>query len=101
MGNEIQFIQKGKPYQNGYMERFNRSFREKVLDAYCFERIREAQVMSHAWQWMYNNEKPHSSLGYKTPVAFLDEHRKGLKAFPTFIHPSEMDWKTQVLNVHK
>ncbi len=50
MGIEIQFIPKGKPYQNGYMERFNRSFREAVLDAYCFERVREAQVMSHGWE---------------------------------------------------
>jgi putative transposase len=100
MGIEIHFIQAGKPYQNGYMERFNRSFREEVLDQYCFDRIREAQLMAHAWQWMYNNERPHSSLGYKTPVAFLEERRKGLKAFPTFFHTPEINWKTLVLNVH-
>lgn len=49
---DLKFIQKGKPYQNGYVERFNRTFREEVLDAYCFSRLREAQVMAHAWMWM-------------------------------------------------
>jgi putative transposase len=78
------FIEAGKPQQNGYVERFNRSFREEVLDAYNFERIREAQAMAHAWLWIYNNVRPHSSLGYVTPVAFLNERVKGLEgAFST------------------
>lgn len=66
------FIQKGKPFQNGYVERFNRSLREEVLDAYCFTRIREAQQMAHAWMWVYNNERPHSSLGYLAPCYLPD-----------------------------
>jgi putative transposase len=64
---DLKFIQKGKPHQNGYIERFNRSYREEVLDAFCFKRLKEAQVLSNAWIWIYNNERPHSSLGYKTP----------------------------------
>jgi putative transposase len=96
---KLKFIEKGKPYQNGYMERFNRSLREEVLDAYCFTRIREAQAMAHAWMWMYNNQRPHSSLGYKPPVVFLNERLKGLGAFPTFIQNTENDWKSLVLNV--
>jgi putative transposase len=95
---EMKFIEKGKPYQNGYMERFNRSFREEVLDAYCFTRIREAQAMAHAWMWIYNNQRPHSALGYKPPVAFLDERRKG-SAFPTFIQNPDLDWNSLVLTV--
>jgi putative transposase len=95
---EIKFIEKGKPYQNGYMERFNRSFREEVLDAYCFTRIREAQTMAHAWMWIYNNQRPHSSLGYKPPVAFLDERLQGY-AFPTFIQNHTFDWNSLVLNI--
>jgi putative transposase len=58
---------------------FNRSFREELLDAYNFERIREAQAMAHAWLWIYNNVRPYSSLGYVTPVAFLNERVKGLE----------------------
>lgn len=95
---EIKFIEKGKPYQNGYMERFNRSFREEVLDAYQFTRIREAQMMAHAWMWIYNNQRPHQSLGYKPPVVFLDERLQGY-AFPTFIQNEELTWNSLVLNV--
>lgn len=95
---EIKFIEKGKPYQNGYMERFNRSFREEVLDAYSFNRINEAQAMAHAWMWIYNNQRPHSALGYKPPVAFLDERLQGY-AFPTFIQNTNLDWNSLVLNV--
>jgi len=50
-----------------------------LLDAYNFERIREAQAMAHAWLWIYNNVRPYSSLGYVTPVAFLNERVKGLE----------------------
>jgi putative transposase len=82
---EMKFIEKGKPYQNGYMERYNRSFMEEVLNPYSFTRIQEAKVMGYAWLWMYNNERPHSSLGYKSPVLFLNEHLEGCGAFPKFI----------------
>lgn len=98
-GIEIKFIEKGKPYQNGYMERYNRSFREEVLDSYCFNRIQEAKMMGQAWMWMYNNERPHSSLGYKSPVRFLNERLEGNGAFPTFIQNRQYDWKSLVLNV--
>lgn len=97
---ELKFIEPGKPYQNGYVERFNKSFREEVLDAFCFERVKDAQVMAHAWLWMYNNTRPHSALGYKTPVAFLSERRKGfLGAFPTFVQNASEDWKSLVKTV--
>ncbi len=96
-GVEMQFIQPGKPYQNGYMERFNRSFREEVLDAYSFSRLGEAQSMAYAWMWIYNNERPHSALGYKPPTAFLDERLQGY-ALPTFIE-EPTKWNSLVLTV--
>lgn len=94
---DLKFIQKGKPYQNGYVERFNRSYREEVLDAFCFSRLKEAQVLSNAWMWMYNNERPHSSLGYKTPVSFMQERLRGY-ASPTFLHEKEFNWNTLLKN---
>jgi putative transposase len=81
------------------VERFNRSFREEMMDAYAFETIRDAQKMAHAWLWMYNNERPHSSLGYKNPVAFLDDRRKGFKAFPSSVQNDSENWKSLVLTV--
>jgi len=96
-GIELKFIQPGKPYQNGYMERFNRSFREEVLDAYCFSRVKEAQVMAHAWMWIYNNERPHKALGYRPPVAFVHERLQGY-AFPTFMNNKSIQWNALVLN---
>jgi len=63
-GIELKFIQSGSPYQNGFVERFNKSYREEVLDAFSFTLIKEANALSQAWAWIYNNERPHKSLGY-------------------------------------
>ena len=82
---EIKFIEKGKPYQNGYMERFNRSFREEVLDAYCFTRTKEAQAMADAWMWIYNNQRPHNSLGYMPSTAFISgTQQMGITSFERY-----------------
>ena len=103
-GIRIVFIQKGKPHQNGYIERFNRTFREEVLDAYAFDNLRQARVMSQAWMWVYNNERPHSSLGYQTPVQFLLKYgklhhpQKANAEFTTFQQDSDCDWKSIVLS---
>jgi putative transposase len=96
-GIELKFIEPGKPYQNGYMERFNRSFREEVLDNYCFDRLTEAQAMAHAWMWIYNNQRPHTALENKPPVVFLQQHQK-TNDFPTFQKNVENDWEQLVNN---
>ena len=62
-----------KPMQNGYVERFNKSYREEVLDAFSFTRIKEANALSQAWAWIYNNERPHKSLGYQPPITFAQQ----------------------------
>ena len=66
----LQYIQPGKPMQNGFIERFNRSFREDILDAYLFENLK--QVREQAWVWMeeYNQYHPHQSLKDKSPIEY-------------------------------
>lgn len=101
--NEIEWthIQPGKPTQNSLVERFNRTFREDVLDSYMFDSLSQARKYANAWAWMYNNERPHSSLGYLTPVEFLLKYGKLPKEFPTLQQDiySNNDWNTLILNV--
>ncbi len=80
---KLVFIQKGKPYQNGLIERFNRTYREEVLDKYAFDALKQVQAISNAWMWIYNNERPHGGLMYHTPTAFLLKYGKTEKGFPT------------------
>ena len=79
---DLIFIEKGKPSQNAYVERFNRTYRQEVLDAWAFDSLSQARKLTQAWMWIYNNERPHSSLGHMPPVKFL-EKRQGPGAFPT------------------
>lgn len=70
-GIGIHYIQPGKPDQNAYIERFNRTYREEVLDAYLFESLEEVRAVSERWLLTYNHERPHDSLGAVPPLTFL------------------------------
>ncbi|MFN8416555.1 MAG: IS3 family transposase [Cytophagaceae bacterium] len=71
-GINVKYIQPGRPMQNGFIERFNRSFREEVLDAYLFEDIRQVQSLSQQWMEDYNNNRPHESLNGLTPKKYIE-----------------------------
>jgi len=66
----IIYIQPGKPNQNAYIERFNRSFRHEVLDANLFRTLGEVREIASAWQISYNEERPHAALGNVLPAEF-------------------------------
>lgn len=70
-GIALHYIQPGKPDQNAYIERFNRSYRQGVLDAYVFESIDQVGEISKEWLKDYNTERPHDSLGRVPPLTFL------------------------------
>jgi len=64
-------IQKGKPQQNAIVERFNRTFREDILDANVFFSVDHAQEITDNWVYEYNHERPHQSLNYQTPFSYV------------------------------
>ncbi len=69
-GMAIQYIQPGKPNQNAYIERFNRTFREEVLDRHLFARLDDVREAAHWWMLEYNEHRPDDSLGDLTPVEY-------------------------------
>jgi putative transposase len=71
-GIELRHIQPGKPDQNAFIERFNRSYREEVLNAYVFADLTEVRQISREWLKSYNKVQPHDALG-SLPLALYRE----------------------------
>jgi putative transposase len=66
-GIQIEFIQPGKPQQNAYIERYNRTVRYDWLAHYLFDSLEEIQEYATRWLWTYNHERPNMAIGGMTP----------------------------------
>ena len=70
-GIALNHIQPGKPQQNAYIERYNRTVRHEWLDLYIFENIQEVQDIATNWLWTYNHDRPNMGIGGMTPAQKL------------------------------
>jgi len=65
------YIDPGSPWQNGYIESFHSRLRDECLNREWLLNLREARVVIEDWRQHYNEERPHSKLGYLSPERFL------------------------------
>ena len=68
VGAKTLFIEPGSPWENGYNESFNGKLRGELLNGEIFYTLREVQVLIEEWRQTYNQVRPHSSLGYRSPA---------------------------------
>jgi putative transposase len=68
---QLDFIEPGKPTQNSYVERFNRTYRYEVLDMYLFRSLNEVREITREWIREYNAERPHDALEDLTPLEYM------------------------------
>jgi putative transposase len=68
VGAKTAYIEKGSPWENGYIESFNGKLRDELLNGEVFYSLREAKVVIEQWRRHYNAVRPHSSLGYRPPA---------------------------------
>lgn len=71
-GMLIEYIEPGEPNQNAYIERFNRTYREEVLDLYLFETLDQVREITHRWLIDYNEHRPHDSLDDLPPIEYAE-----------------------------
>jgi len=85
----IQFTQPGRPMQNGYIERFNGSYRREILDAYLFFDLEEVRQLTGQWIEEYNTKRLHEALGNLTPSQWPAKNESGnMENLPRHLIPT-------------
>lgn len=76
------YIEPGSPWENAYSESFNSRLRDELLNREVFDSLTEAQVLGASYRREYNEQRPHSALGYRTPAAFAAACRREKNFLP-------------------
>jgi putative transposase len=79
---DLYYIDPGRPQQNAFIESFNGSLRDELLNEEWFDRLDDARKKLALWRYGYNQVRPHSSLGYQTPA----EARRALVQYEGSAH---------------
>lgn len=89
---ETLYIEPGAPWENGYAESFHSRFRDEFLSMEIFDSVSAARQLTTSWKYGYNHRRPHSSLGYRTPVAFATDWTAStpVAALPPFQQPNPL-----------
>lgn len=93
------YIEPGSPWQNAYGESFNGRLRDECLSLEWFRNLAEAKVVIELWRRHYNGERPHSSLGYQTPLAFRQAYEDEQAGTARLGDPSKLLKHTAILTV--
>ncbi len=71
-GVTLDFSRPGKPTDNTFIEAFNGKLRQECLSAHWFLTLADAREKFEAWRRVYNEDRPHSAIGYKVPIALTE-----------------------------
>jgi putative transposase len=93
-GVQTLYIERGSPWENAYVESFNRRLEDELLGRELFTSLTEAKVLVEQYRLEYSHERPHSSLGYQTPAEFAAARdcanvASAANAAPAFDHSPE------------
>jgi putative transposase len=84
-GVKLDFSRPGKPTDNAFIESFNGRFRQECLNQHWFLSLEDAQEQVNSWREVYNQRRPHSSLGDRTPAEFAKCFGPGAPGRKTFV----------------
>jgi putative transposase len=100
VGASTAYIERGSPWENGFIESFNARLRDELLDGEIFYTLREAQIVIESWRRHYNAVRPHASIGYRAPApevfvpalaAWPPALRQASPAMPPLAPPSALN----------
>jgi putative transposase len=69
LGAQTLFVERGSPWENGYIDSFNGKMRDELLNREIFYSLEEVQVLIRAWRREYNQVRPHSAVCYRPPAS--------------------------------